>query len=117
MANRLKRFWDIPTLWPICFSVLFGYDVAEIDFEQDFNLTGLVGIFGQKKVVYPESLQIVTSMLHHGLNDVLRHQTDPDSPATTLSVADDGTKTASPQERRPRARSMDLVTALQTRRK
>lgn len=116
MANRLKKFWDIPTIWPLCFSILFGYDVAEINFDQEFDLSSLISIFGQKKVVYPESLQIVTSMLHHGLKDVLRHQADPDSPSPNAGPTTDRLKAASPTDGRPRARSMDLDTALQTRR-
>jgi hypothetical protein len=117
MANRLKRFWDIPTIWPLCFSILFGYDAAEINFDQDFELSSLMGIFGQKKVVYPESLQIVTSMLHHGLKDVLRHQSDPDSPSPNASSETDRLSATSPTEGRPRARSMELNAAIQTRRK
>lgn len=115
MADRLRRFWDIPTIWPLCFSILFGYDAAEIDFDQDLALPSLIGIFGQKKVMYPESLEIVTSMLQHGLKDVLRHQADPDSPSTPTSAAVDRLKATSPTEGRPRARSMDLSTAIQTR--
>ncbi|MCV5073360.1 hypothetical protein OFB51_25550, partial [Escherichia coli] len=34
MAHRLKHWWDIPTLWAILFSILFGYDVAQIDFDK-----------------------------------------------------------------------------------
>ncbi|CAI4211078.1 unnamed protein product [Parascedosporium putredinis] len=44
MGDRLKRWWDIPTLWPICFSILFGYDVAEIDFDRNFNFFNLIEI-------------------------------------------------------------------------
>lgn len=114
MASRLKRFWDIPTIWPLCFSILFGYDVAEIDFDQELELSKLIGIFGQKKVVYPDSLQIVTSMLHRGLKDVLRHQADPDSPSVG-TTGDGKLRPTDTQGGRPRSRSMDLAAALQTR--
>ena len=114
MSNRLKRFWDLPTIWPICFCILFGYDVAEIDFDKNFDFFNLLETFGKRKVVYPESLFVITAMLQHGLKDVTRYQDDPDSPAThapnhTLK------KFASAKELRPRADSMDLATALETR--
>ncbi|KAH7126363.1 hypothetical protein B0J13DRAFT_454708 [Dactylonectria estremocensis] len=115
MANRLKRFWDIPTLWPICFSILFGYDVAEIDFDRNFDFFSLLDIFGKRKVVYPESLLVVTSLLQHGLKDVMRHQDDPDSPASNTGPSNILRKQSSTQDIRPRASSMDLAAALETR--
>lgn len=50
MADRLKRWWDIPTLWPICFSILFGYDVAEINFDRNFNFFSLIDILGSQRL-------------------------------------------------------------------
>ncbi|KAF7559341.1 hypothetical protein G7046_g4812 [Stylonectria norvegica] len=115
MANRLKRFWDMPTLWPICFSILFAYDVTEIDFDKNFDFFSLLEIFGKRKVVYPESLVIITSMLQHGLKDVMRYQDDPDSPATDSSPTHMMPNLASSQDVRPRGNSMDLATALESR--
>lgn len=113
MANRLRRFWDIATLWPICFSILFGYDVAGIDFEKNFDFFSLLEIFGKRKVVYPESLILITSMLQHGLKDVMRHQEDPDSPATNSPAV--FPKMAALQDLRQRKSSMDLASALESR--
>lgn len=117
MAHRLKRWWDIPTIWPICLSILFGYDVAEIDFDKTFDFFSLIETFGKSKVVHPEALPIITSMLQHGLKDVLRNQEDPDSPAgdrpVTASPSYNGQSTVT----RPRARSMSLLQELETRRK
>ncbi|CAG2001797.1 unnamed protein product [Fusarium graminearum] len=120
MSNRLKRFWDMPTLWPICFSILFGYDVAEINFDRNFDFFNILETFGKRKVVYPESLSVITAMLQHGLKDVMRHQDDPDSPATYVDPASHTLKKfASAKdlrpEMRPRASSMNLTTALATR--
>ncbi|KAG5772529.1 hypothetical protein H9Q72_001347 [Fusarium xylarioides] len=115
MSNRLKRFWDMPTLWPICFSILFGYDVAEINFDRNFDFFSLLETFGKRKVVYPDSLSVITAMLQHGLKDVMRHQDDPDSPATHIDPAFALKKHASSTEIRPRASSMNLATALETR--
>ncbi|KAH6885261.1 hypothetical protein B0T10DRAFT_91786 [Thelonectria olida] len=115
MASRLKRFWDVPTVWPICFSILFGYDVAEIDFDKNFDFFSLLEIFGKRKIVYPESLIVITSMLQHGLKDVMRHQDDPDSPAKNPNPQESPRKQVSAQDLRGRTSSMDLATALETR--
>ncbi|KPM35037.1 Beige 1 [Neonectria ditissima] len=115
MASRLKRFWDMPTLWPICFSMLFGYDVAEIDFDRNFDFFSLLDIFGKRKVVYPESLVIVTALLQHGLKDVMRYQDDPESPASNAAPSDVLRARPPTQDIRPRASSMDLAAALETR--
>ena len=68
MRHRLKRWWDLPTLWPICFSILFARDVADIDFERPFELFSLLETFSNCKVVYPNVLPVITSMLQSGLN-------------------------------------------------
>lgn len=73
MRHRLKRWWHVPTLWPICFAILFGYDVAIIDFERSFHLFGLLELFavdGEAEVVYPEALQVLIGMLQSGLKMV-----------------------------------------------
>ncbi|KAG6015973.1 hypothetical protein E4U54_002613, partial [Claviceps lovelessii] len=80
MANRLKRFWGNPKLWPICFSILFGYDPANITMDQGVDSDSLLTLFSKRKVVYPESLVIITSMLERGLKDTMKHQDSPESP-------------------------------------
>ena len=115
MAYRLKQWWDISTLWPILFSILFGYDVANINFDKSFDFFSLLEIFGNSRVVFPDVLPVITYMLQHGLRDVLKHQDDPDSPP-----ADSGTIPSSQQSldavrTRPRARSMELGQALEPR--
>jgi beige protein homolog 1 len=115
MGNRLKRFWDVQTIWPICLSILFGYDVGEIDFGRDFELASLVDIFGKRKIVYPESLQIITSMLQHGFKDVMRHQEDPESPVKHLAPGNLSSAQPSALNGRPRAKSMELAEAIETR--
>lgn len=116
MANRLKRFWDIPTLWPICFSILFGVDVADIDFDRDFDAEELFSMFGKRRIVQPETLIVITSLLQHGLKEVMRHQDDPDSPAKM-----DPSMAATNAALRPdidyRVLSMDLDRALESRRR
>nr|ACN54332.1 beige/BEACH domain protein [Epichloe festucae] len=80
MANRLKRFWGNPKLWPICFSILFGYDAANITMDQGVDPNSLLALFSKRKVAYPESLVIITAMLQHGLKDTMKRQDNPGSP-------------------------------------
>lgn len=101
----------------MCLSILFGFDVADIDFDRDFDLTGLLDIFGKRKVAYPDSLQIITSMLQHGFKEVMRHQDDLDSPAKQAATKAPDKSPAQSSEGRPRAKSMDLAESIASRRK
>jgi hypothetical protein len=113
MAHRLKQWWDISTLWPILFSILFGYDVANINFDKSFDFFSLLEIFGTSKVVFPDVLLVITAMLQHGLRDVLKYQDDPDSPAPDPSAAKSFRENLDAVRTRPRARSMELGQALE----
>jgi hypothetical protein len=115
MAYRLKQWWDISTLWPILFSILFGYDVANINFDKSFDFFSLLEIFGNSRVVFPDLLPVITSMLQHGLRDVLRYQDDPDSPAGGPDSTKSSKENLDTVRTRPRARSMELGQALEPR--
>lgn len=116
MRHRLKRWWDIPTLWPICFSILFAHDVAEIDFDRPFELFSLLETFNTSKVVYPGILPVITAMLQHGLKDVLRNQEDPDSPLSSGGSPQSKTPNLSVPTSSSRRRSMSLTKELESRR-
>ncbi len=115
MAYRLKQWWDISTLWPILFSILFGYDVANINFDKSFDFFSLLEIFGNSRVVFPDVLPVITYMLQHGLRDVLKHQDDPDSPPADSSTTPSSQQNLDAVRTRPRARSMELGQALEPR--
>lgn len=117
MRQRLKRWWDIPTLWPICFSILFNYDVAEIDFERSFELFTLLETFDKRNVVYPQVLPVIMAMLQQGLNSLLRSQDAPDSPIPDSSNISATSKSLAPLNDVSRRRSMSLTKELESRRK
>ena len=83
MQHRLRRWWSIRSIWPICLAILFGADVGALDLTQNFNLYHLLTMFSSDKVfevVYPAMLPVLTTMLGEGLKVVTRDQSDPDSP-------------------------------------
>ncbi|KAF2969112.1 hypothetical protein GQX73_g4499 [Xylaria multiplex] len=116
MAHRLKRWWDIPTIWPICFSILFGYDVADFNFNNDLDFFSLLEAFGTCKIVNSDALPIITSMLQHGLKDVLKNQEDPDSPLGDIGPPRSSSVGAELPGSRSRSRSMSLQKELESRR-
>lgn len=117
MAHRLKQWWDIPTLWSILFSVMFGLDVADIDFDRPFEFFSLLEIFGDRQVVFPDVLPVITALLQHGLRDILKYQDDPDSPAPDKFATENQPQTFEASTSRPPARSMELAKELASRRK
>jgi hypothetical protein len=114
MRHRLRRWWDMPTLWPICFSILFNHDVADIDYDRSFDLFSLLETFGKKTVVYPGMLPVIMAMLQQGLNSLLRTQDDPDSPLRDRGNGQ--SETLQPPTTTTRHRSMSLTKELESRR-
>ena len=112
MRHRLKRWWNIPTIWPICFAILFNHDVAHIDFGRPFELYSLLETFsvdGAAKVVYPEVFPVIASMLQNGLKTIVMDQKTPDSPPRGRGNGD--SDSLRPRELTPkhtRRRSMSL---------
>lgn len=82
MANRIKRFWSTPAIWTIAICLLFGHDVVDIDLEAGFDTALLLNIFSRRKVVYPDALVIITSLLQQGLNDMIRSDDESERPPT-----------------------------------
>ena len=103
MQYRLKRWWDLPPLYPILFSILFDSDVADIDFERSFELFSLSDIFQGKLIANPDVLPIIVAMIQQGLKSILHNQDDPESPKP---AGDAGGKLAvRPEGNRKRSRS------------
>lgn len=117
MQYRLKRWWNVPTVWPICFAILFGQDVASIDLEKKFDLYNLLEIFGSEdgvRIAYPEVLPVLIGMLRSGLNSIIKEQADPDSPFFGKFSASPGSlswDSIAPEPTRPRSMSLDAELA------
>jgi beige protein homolog 1 len=114
MAQRLKSWWDIPTIWPICLCILFGKDVAEVDFERTYDFFSLLEIFGKSSIMYPQALHIIAAMLQQGLRDALKYQDDPDSPAEE-QTKNNLTPRQAKGHQRSRSKSMSLTEDLNLR--
>ncbi|KAI9845074.1 MAG: hypothetical protein M1837_005078 [Sclerophora amabilis] len=74
MRQRLKRWWHLPGLWSALFCILFDYDTSQFDFEKPFELYNLLERFldnGNVKVVYPEALPVIVTMLGYGLRELV----------------------------------------------
>lgn len=74
MKHRLKRWWNVPSLWTVCFAILFGIDVAELRLDRDFDHSAFQNLLISKhtaKVVFPEVLPVLTEMLQCGLNEAV----------------------------------------------
>jgi len=83
MRHQLKRWWKAPAIWLACFAILFGQDIAVIDFKRPFTLSNLLEslpVDGRLKVEYPEILPTITSLLRNGLKTVINGQEYPSSP-------------------------------------
>lgn len=93
MRNRLKRWWNVAPLWPICFSILFGRDVAKIDVSRSLDLYGLVEMFsegGKAKVAYPEIMPVIAGMLKAGVGAVVSDQGEGAKEASDVNKDEDG---------------------------
>jgi beige protein homolog 1 len=85
MRHRLKRWWHLPALWPICFAVLFDVDIGVLDLDRAFDLFGLLDLFGRKsfKIANPEMLEVVMGMLQSGLKTIVNSKPGPDAAPST----------------------------------
>lgn len=93
MQHYLRRWWSIPSIWPICFAVLFGQDVASINLNRSFDLFNLLEALNandQTCVTYPEVFPVLAGMLQSGLRAITEDQTDPDSPVNERDGARNG---------------------------
>lgn len=98
MKQRLKTWWSVPALWTTLLAILFGVDIAKIDYSEDFNQFALAEIFHSTsgRMVYPDVLPVLTAMLENGLRSIVRDgkfpsasgETTPSRPSGGREVSD-----------------------------
>lgn len=70
MQALLKRWWNVPAVWPICFATLFGMDPSLLDLEKPFDRSDLLKLFlsnGDPEIMIPEMLTVITELMQGGL--------------------------------------------------
>lgn len=73
LEHRLKKWWDVPALWPICLSIFFGVDHALLDLNKALGPSELLKAFlieGDVKVVFPDMLPVIMNMLKSGVRNL-----------------------------------------------
>ena len=102
-------------MWPICFAVLFGQDVASIDFERTFDLYNLLATFMPRegaRVVHPEILPVITAMLQNGLRSIITDQEEHESTLASRTPSRGTESRVAPTSfMHNRQRSMSLTTS------
>lgn len=109
MKNRLRNWWNTPSIWTICFAILFDRDVASIDFERDFDVFNLVDVFiahsseTKLRICYPEIFGVIAAMLDTGLRAIVRDRAQATAQIQVPKPEDNNTPTT-----RGRRRTMSL---------
>ena len=96
LSHHLRRWWNIPALWPICLSILFGRDIALLDLDRPFEVSELRNLFlgdGVLQIVYPEMLPVIMGMLKSGLKSAVLASDAVDQSASRK----DGSSSARPK--------------------
>jgi hypothetical protein len=96
MKLRLKSWWSVPALWISLLALLFGVDVAGLEYDGDFNQFTLSEMFIKTggKVVYPQVMPVLAAMLDSGLRSVVlqgqKANTDDSGDGAESSLSIDG---------------------------
>ncbi|KAL5052016.1 hypothetical protein BDW71DRAFT_3705 [Aspergillus fruticulosus] len=81
MRGCLRRWWNIPILWPLCFSVLFGLDLGTTMADRPFDNSSLCRVLmtNEVKVCFPEIFPVITDMMRSALKKTIKAHGDPHS--------------------------------------
>ncbi|KAL4931718.1 Beige/BEACH domain protein [Aspergillus undulatus] len=93
MRGRMRRWWNIPALWPLCFSILFGIDLRTTMADKPFDHTSLSEVLAasEVEVCFPEIFPVITEMMRSALRKTVMangdsHDLDVNITATLLMV-------------------------------
>lgn len=70
LQHRLKRWWNVPAVWPICFAIFLGLDVASLNLDGPFDgpsISAALLAHDDTKIVFPEMLPVITELLKGGV--------------------------------------------------
>ncbi|KAL4917006.1 hypothetical protein BDW62DRAFT_91411 [Aspergillus aurantiobrunneus] len=69
MRGCMRRWWNIPVLWPICFSILFGLDLGKTIADKPFDPASLCELLvgSEAEVCFPEIFPVITEMMRSAL--------------------------------------------------
>ncbi|KAF7716383.1 Concanavalin A-like lectin/glucanases superfamily protein [Penicillium ucsense] len=74
LEKNLGKWWNVPVLWPICFSILFGQDLAAVDLDRPFTAADFLSVFleeGDLRIAFPEMLPVIMNMLKHAVESLV----------------------------------------------
>ncbi|KAL4887707.1 hypothetical protein BJY04DRAFT_225582 [Aspergillus karnatakaensis] len=81
MRNCMRRWWSIPAVWPICFSVLFGHDIGTLMIDKPLDAESLSDMFksGAIEVCFPEMFPVLAEMMRSAMKKCVMVDTDSQS--------------------------------------
>ncbi|KAI9716384.1 MAG: hypothetical protein M1828_000373 [Chrysothrix sp. TS-e1954] len=71
---RLKRWWYVPSIWTLCFAILFGKDVAGLKTDAPFDALYLLlacKVGDQLVAICPSIFRVITGLYEHGLRVIV----------------------------------------------
>ena len=123
LRHRLRRWWHLPALWPICFAILFGLDIATLELDRPFNLSSLLELFGASElaIVNSSMFAVIGAMLQRGLAStatIVNGNIDGEQPSVEVlefaQRAQTGTATTSAMNPKQATMTADPVATLHT---
>ncbi|KAL4797527.1 hypothetical protein BDV19DRAFT_387329 [Aspergillus venezuelensis] len=78
MRGRMRRWWNIPALWPLCFSILFGIDLGTTMADKPFDNNSLFEVLTghEVEVCFPEIFSVITEMMRSALRKCVMNNGD-----------------------------------------
>ncbi|KAI4150706.1 MAG: hypothetical protein LQ341_001049, partial [Variospora aurantia] len=87
LQHRLQHWCHVTAVWRACFAILFGRDIAGVDFARPFSLFSLMDEYaadGSDQTFHPEILPVLVAMMQNGLK--VSSKSDSISPTSSNAV-------------------------------
>ena len=78
LKMRLRRWFHVPMIWVICYSILFGIDIATVDLNKRYTIHSLLTALGsgRRSIIYPDAFPVIAAMLNAGLKSVTKENNE-----------------------------------------